>query len=453
MWISAATLVLAGVVSARTPAPLIVAATLLMVGGGLVLVITAARIRPQTRPGLILLGAGVVLWSIGSASLNSGPAAVTAQFPGPGEIFFLSSVVALLAGVLITGSGMRASTLHIVTDTTLVVSSVAAFASLLIPLIKETAFGAGWPLDTVLAGIYPLLNAVIAGVVGWQTLTGRRARSGAAVLLASGFAVLAAADGYYMLYLSTGVYDPPAIWVSSYGLAWAGIITATTRTTSDAVRKLPPHSITRPGALLAGFAAALGILGLLATRSNTDGTLVPALVGLGAVGVRFAVTLRETQHALALAHTDDLTGIANRRAFTAALTTALLDQRPVAVLLLDLDHFKTINDTHGHDTGDHVLATIATRLARHLGPPHLVARLGGDEFVILLHDTSLGAAHDIGNELTSLTALAITAPGPLSDHTLHVGATIGIALATPSDRTISDILRRADSAMYEKKNA
>ncbi len=85
-----------------------------------------------------------------------------------------------------------------------------------------------------------------------------------------------------------------------------------------------------------------------------------------------------------LAHTDSLTGLANRFTLHAALRAALVQRRPVALLALDLDHFKLVNDTLGHAAGDKLLQTVAARLLACQRPADLVARLGGDEFALLV---------------------------------------------------------------------
>ena len=114
---------------------------------------------------------------------------------------------------------------------------------------------------------------------------------------------------------------------------------------------------------------------------------VPALVTLIAAGWRLVLALREAQgaaEALRLSRTDELTGLPNRRAVLQDLQAGLLDGRPLALMLLDLDGFKDINDSLGHAAGDAVLEAAADRMRRFVRPDLTVARLGGDEFAVLV---------------------------------------------------------------------
>ena len=157
------------------------------------------------------------------------------------------------------------------------------------------------------------------------------------------------------------------------------------------------------------------------------------------------------QHAHNAAH-DPLTGLANRRRLQDEATIAL-EQRPVrgitALLLIDLDHFKEVNDTLGHAAGDRVLQEIARRLVAAAPEEALVARLGGDEFAVLLYALAAPAiaAHRAQAILTELIQ-----PMDLDGMRISVEASIGIATA-PSHGGITELLRRADIAMYQAKRS
>jgi diguanylate cyclase (GGDEF)-like protein len=157
-----------------------------------------------------------------------------------------------------------------------------------------------------------------------------------------------------------------------------------------------------------------------------------------------------------LATTDPLTNVANRRHFTDALTTALNqcreDGTPVTLLLLDVDHFKNVNDTHGHAAGDDVLRAIAERLARCIRDVDLVGRVGGEEFAILLPETVEMHGMEVAERLRrSLGDAPLTSPsGLVLAITASFGGTTtqpGIAVASPDQ-----FLSQADTAMYHSKD-
>ena len=155
-----------------------------------------------------------------------------------------------------------------------------------------------------------------------------------------------------------------------------------------------------------------------------------------------------------LSETDELTGAYNRRKLLDALTLSLASfrerQTPVAVVLMDVDHFKTINDRFGHIAGDEVLRGIARHAMAHLREGDLFARFGGEEFALLLPNTALDVANVIAERLRH--AIASGNFLPESHPPLVVTASMGLSLIQPQDQAIETILRRADNALYRAKN-
>jgi diguanylate cyclase (GGDEF)-like protein len=149
------------------------------------------------------------------------------------------------------------------------------------------------------------------------------------------------------------------------------------------------------------------------------------------------------------AHHDHLTGLPTRDKFFRELDAATAAGTPgsVALLLIDLDDFKAVNDTYGHAAGDELLVELAGRIVGAGGPGSVAARLGGDEFALLL--TGLGTPGDADATARAVSA-AIVAPARLTDATVTVGASIGIAAATPGCGAC-ELTRRADMAMYAAK--
>jgi diguanylate cyclase (GGDEF)-like protein len=160
------------------------------------------------------------------------------------------------------------------------------------------------------------------------------------------------------------------------------------------------------------------------------------------------------QRARYLADTDPLTDFLNRRAMLergqALVAEAVAAHRHVALFLLDLDHFKTVNDIHGHAAGDRLLKVAAERIAGVLPPSALMARLGGDEFVAMLMFEPTGTPH-----VEALAAQLVTAleePVMHDTQQIRIGASIGLALATTTDVTMDTLVRQADIAMYHCKD-
>lgn len=159
---------------------------------------------------------------------------------------------------------------------------------------------------------------------------------------------------------------------------------------------------------------------------------------------------KEHQQRIAeLAFYDPLTSLSNRRLFHERVNALLMlvSERPFSILFLDLDRFKRVNDSLGHDVGDELLIQVASRLQMLLRPGDTLARLGGDEFSVLLTDTQSEQALAIGQRL--LAELEI--PFHINGHILHIGGSIGVASYPKDGHTMSLLLKHADIAMYRAK--
>ncbi|PPB80216.1 two-component system cell cycle response regulator [Albidovulum inexpectatum] len=158
---------------------------------------------------------------------------------------------------------------------------------------------------------------------------------------------------------------------------------------------------------------------------------------------------------LRLAMTDPLTGLHNRRYAMPHLQkmadAARREGRRIAVMVLDIDRFKSINDTHGHAAGDAVLVEIADRLRSNLRAADLIARLGGEEFLVALPDTTPEAAQATAERLRRVIA-ARPVPLPRGEADISVTLSIGLALG-PTDSGIEDLIDRADRALLGSKSA
>ena len=152
-----------------------------------------------------------------------------------------------------------------------------------------------------------------------------------------------------------------------------------------------------------------------------------------------------------MAHHDTLTGMPNRRLFREQLLKALNNRsgdRRTAVLCLDLDNFKSVNDTLGHPCGDELLRLLAKRLPKSLREQDTLARLGGDEFAVVL--PNIGHKDDVRKMAERLIEV-VRQPFEVDGHTIPISVSIGIALAESSDGSADHLLRYADMALYEAK--
>lgn len=169
---------------------------------------------------------------------------------------------------------------------------------------------------------------------------------------------------------------------------------------------------------------------------------------------RYALELRQSvTNTMALAVTDDMTGLYNRRYFDrhlgVMLSKAQSQERDMALMILDIDHFKAVNDTYGHDIGDAVLREFAARLKRNIRGVDLACRFGGEEFVVLMPDTDYRQAEIVAERVRhsiSERTFEVSAGRPLS-----VTVSAGVALNETASDTPESLIKRADVALYRAK--
>lgn len=160
--------------------------------------------------------------------------------------------------------------------------------------------------------------------------------------------------------------------------------------------------------------------------------------------VRHEETLRR------LAHTDSLTGLANRFMLRDTLNRLIAQKRPLALLAIDLDRFKAVNDNHGHSAGDAVLQAVAERLRAHLPIEALLARLGGDEFAVVLSDPAdLPKADTLAQRVVD----ALAQPVEIGSRSLRIGASVGLTTRHNEPVSLDGLLVQADMAMYAAKES
>lgn len=210
--------------------------------------------------------------------------------------------------------------------------------------------------------------------------------------------------------------------------------------------------------IVAGYFERLAAGQYLSHRQLADGRIIEVLYHPmehgGWVAVHEDVTQRRKaeQHIAHMAHHDALTDLPNRVLFRERMAEGLLETEatgePLALLCLDLDHFKAVNDTLGHPIGDQLLTAVADRLAKVVGRTGMLARLGGDEFAILLRSATAQSAETLARRLVR----TMTDPFVIDGHLINTGLSVGIAVA-PEDGTAGDhLLKCADLALYRAKS-
>ena len=219
------------------------------------------------------------------------------------------------------------------------------------------------------------------------------------------------------------------------------------------VRQVHATSPTIPVVVLSGVSDQS--LALQAVQQGAQDYLVngqghPELL---ARAVRYAIERkRSEEHLTYLAQYDHLTGLVNRTLFRDRLVQAMARtkrlQQPIGLMLLDLDRFKAVNDTFGHDMGDELLKAVTERLKVCVREVDTVARMGGDEFTIILEGVL--SEQNILAVATRITE-SIAAPFEIKEHHISIGVSIGITIYPQDDHSIDELLKHADTAMYRAK--
>lgn len=155
------------------------------------------------------------------------------------------------------------------------------------------------------------------------------------------------------------------------------------------------------------------------------------------------------RQAVELLNRDDLTGLANRRHLKTRFWVLRRRSLPMALLYFDLNGFKAVNDSYGHEVGDMVLSIIGQRLTQSVRPEEMVARLGGDEFAVLLAGPDLGAVDRVTDRLLE----AVEQPIHLESGTVRLTASVGAATFPDDAESFEALLSRADARMYEQKRS
>jgi diguanylate cyclase (GGDEF)-like protein len=331
-----------------------------------------------------------------------------------------------------------------------------AFGALAASVVLQAVLGSigGSPAAVATNLAYPLADVLLLGfLVGIFALSGWRPGR-RWLTLAAGMCLLFVADSIFLYEIAKGLYGPgnfvdplwPAAMFTLAFAAWQRPAEAR-RLTVQGERMLVLPSLF--------MLIAVGVLIVDHLYHLNPVAVGLAVATLLVVMVRTALAFRELgslSESRREARTDELTGLPNRRFFLRQLETSLNAAAEagasVPLLLVDLDHFKELNDTLGHRVGDQLLEQIGSRLRDSITESATVARLGGDEFAVLLAvNATLAEAEQAAVDLRA----ALVAPMALEDITLRVDASVGIAAYPQHAQTGVELLQRADIAMYQAK--
>jgi diguanylate cyclase len=395
--------------------------------------------------GLALYGLGNVYWTIFIRPLDPEP------FPSPADGLWLSFYgFAFVAMLLVVREMSDRLPLSLWLDGIVGGLAVGGVMAAIVGPVLAVTGGSSAAVVTTLA--YPLLDVLLLLIVTAVLALFHWRPPAGLWFLAGGLTVFVVADVVYLFHAANSTYQPGG----TDDTAW---VFATLLMAFAPGWPKRPAGISLPSWVLLGIPIGATLVALCLLVFANSHELHPVAVGLAAATVvaalgRLIVTFREVRtlaHSHQLALTDELTGLGNRRAFYEQVELRMdgvgADATGV-LLLLDLDRFKEVNDSLGHHAGDDLLCLVAARLAGCLhGTDDLLARLGGDEFAIFL----LGVDPS-GAELVAERIHAALAPPFIVDAvTVRVDASVGIALFPDHGLEVSNLLRRADIAMYHAK--
>jgi diguanylate cyclase (GGDEF)-like protein len=422
---------------------------------------------------LIALACGT--WAAGQLTWIVYELAGHEQVPQPSlaDIGFLAAIPLLLLGVVTyPASGLLAmGRLRLTLDaTTIALGLFFAFHGTFLHTAIDLE--GPWSLGRAVAAAYPLADVVALAVAVPVLLRRRDVRRGPLPLLIVGILGLTVADAYFAYRTAGGDALGSQLPNGGWVVGFAAIALASQRVGSEPTDNTSgEHPLSRGETVIPAIPVVLAA-GVLLARVVLGREIGDVLAGTGAALLvvlaarQFAIQLENSQLNRNLRLTvdalrtsedelrhrafhDPLTDLANRDLFRHRLAE-LLFSRPdddVAVAFIDLDDFKTVNDSLGHDAGDLLLREVAERIRACLRPGDTVARLGGDEFAVLVADSTAAES------LAARVLAAFEAPFTIGVRQLHVTTSVGLAVGAGSSHDVQELLQDADLAMYAAKSA
>jgi diguanylate cyclase (GGDEF)-like protein len=380
--------------------------------------------------------------------------------PNIGDIFYVAGYPFIAIGlVMLLPARETSRDAGGVIDGLIVATSVSVL--LWVFFVEPTAFDRTLPIfERLVTVAYPAGDLLLIAI-GAQLAVRQVRRQGPYWILTAGLLSLLISDLGYLYQSLYGTYterDPIDLgWWISYALIVAVLVHPRVGEIAAAPGRSTPTLSARRIILLSLVTIAAPLT--IAARSAAGASLqLPVLLGgtvvlFGLVVVRLVVMARELETSRTLllheATHDALTGLANRTLFSQQVEQALAGDVPVAVLCLDLDDFKLVNDSLGHPAGDVVLQVVGERLSGLLRPGDAVARLGGDEFAMLVCDPDAATGGAVAQRALTVVRQPIRLPdGPI----MHSNVSVGVAHSS-GDSSVEALLRDADIAMYIAKQS
>lgn len=422
--------------------------------------------RPADLEPWLLMAAGQLAFVIGDILWTISTAQGEDPFPSMADVAYLLGYPLMAIGLLVAirrrvAGGDRAGILDAA-----ILATGAAVVWWTFVLGPQAAAADPEPLSFAISIAYPIGDLLLIGMALGLVMTAGARTASFGLLVGSLIAILVADLAFGLQSLEGSYVDGSwldGVWLVAY-LAFAA---AALHPTMAGLFEPRSVSITLLGPVRLGLLAIAMLVGpaLLALgRSSGDTTVLVVAAATAILSVLILARLagmvqlldRDIERRKALeaqlsfqAYHDPLTGLANRRRFMAAIDDALAAPAGVAVLFLDLDDFKDINDNMGHDAGDVLLSAVGERVVAAIRPGDLACRLGGDEFAVLLPGTDvLETAERIAARLVEILA----APVEIEGVTVRVPASVGVALRSPGETmAVDELVRRADIAMYQAK--
>lgn len=408
---------------------------------------------PRDRLPVLLTTLGLTSWAV-AGTYTGAEIAAGREVPlvSPADVCYLgffAFIIAALAVIMCRHS--REMAWPVIVDSAVGALGAAAVLAVVLSPILNSALEGPKTAGTALAMAYPFLDfLILAAVIGIGVSPGQNVGRHW-VFLVAGLILFAGGDIVWALLKVKGLYVAgtplDASWAFGLAMIAAWVVL---QGTSAGGAKAEDQELLRQ--VVPGLAIAAGLTVLIVGTQVRVPLLAVVLAGLTLAMAALPLVFRHRIRMAAMerqARTDELTGLPNRRALYADVPQRLAEEpfEQSAILILDLDKFKEINDSLGHHVGDDLLGQVAGRLATQLQPGDFLARIGGDEFVIHLPRCGLEDSEAIAGKLRD----ALAQPLVLSGTTVYVNASVGISRYPSQGTELALLLRKADLAMYTAK--